>query len=99
MLFVRDIDRLQSLTVRDKQVAELQCRGARILQGDDTLNLRMQGVIEIQDHDSRIRDDVHEMSTDHHMTRPFENAAFVPRQRAAQEVIPRIAVRESVDIR
>src|ERR1700742_637260 len=78
VLLVSHINRFEPVVVGNKQIPELQCRGARILQRHNTLDMRVQRVIEIENDDARVSHDIDKMTADGDMAGATQNSAFVP---------------------
>jgi hypothetical protein len=95
---VGDVDGLKAVGIRHEQIPELQRRGAAVMQRHDARHHRCERLIEIQNDEAGIGDHIDVVAADGEVAGAVQNAALIPGERAAQDIVARIPVGKGIDV-
>ena len=70
-----------------------------IVQWECRFNPRLQGIVDIDHHQSCVGDYIHIVATNGHMAGPLQGTIAIPGQRPLQEIIAGFAIHQRIDVR
>ena len=95
MAHVKDF---QTFAIGYPEVSELNRGGARVVKRNSRRKARLQRLVEIDDDQTRIGRDVRVIPRQRDVSRAIQHASWVPRDRALDKVVARVAIGERLDI-